>query len=262
MQIPGQFESLLWGFTQLEQIHRHYSDAQAEMERWLGVPLCIDNCGRCCRQVIAVWDIEARYIISCIAGHNGLVDRVAKIAEGWLLKEIPNANSQFHPKGGTLGAEDFHRFHVEWVTLLNSPCPFLDSDKRCIIYQMRPLICRAYGVTRVTAPDCLRPLGKGETPIRKAYYGGEGGKKLRARFLSFITRLYKKDQTLTMSGFIPTMIYRNLKPEKFNEMVANESVATAKMAMRKAASPNILWQEQLDMTWRERNRLPIIVAPK
>ena len=41
-----------------------------------------------------------------------------------------------------------HERALQWAAGARIPCPALDEDNRCTVYDVRPLICRAWGVGR------------------------------------------------------------------------------------------------------------------
>lgn len=232
-------------YHRLEQVHLAFERAAQELERARAASLCIPNCGKCCERMTPyIWDIEGRYIRGSIMG-NGHLGRNMDMAEAWLLNKVKGVHSYGTP-AGKMSPEAFASLRPEVQAVMNSPCAFLDEEKRCVLYSSRPISCRAYGVTRLTDRDCPRPLGAGEDPLRRAYFTGPGGLKLRQRVNSFVTGL--EQPTWRVSWFLPTLLYLLCRPEKYKALVDNNQIAAAKLVIS-PASPSLLWQEQLEELW-------------
>ena len=233
---------LIKAFTKLGELHKAFNGAAQELEQARAAPLCLEECGKCCHLPYA-WDIEGRYILSTILG-DGHLSRIESLCEGWLL-DRPRQLTLYNLYPGRI---ENYAIREEIAWLMQSPCPFLDnSNKRCIIYNSRPISCRAYGVTRMPSKECPRPMGIGESESRKAYFGGEGGMKLQARVAKFIQGLASP---WNKSWALPALLYSLINPVKFNLYAKDKKVASAKLAVG-WLSPAILWQSQLNELWRK-----------
>jgi hypothetical protein len=90
---------------------------RSEVDR-AGAIACAAGCATCCHQHVAVALVEAVAIADVIAGDTRLARRVAEAA----------------PRIGSLTALERRRARI--------PCPFLEADGRCGIYETRPIRCR------------------------------------------------------------------------------------------------------------------------
>jgi Fe-S-cluster containining protein len=55
--------------------------------------------------------------------------------------------------GGAIGDIGEDRFDALADRLADAPCPCLDEDGACLIYQYRPLVCRTMGLSMQTRGD-------------------------------------------------------------------------------------------------------------
>lgn len=232
-------------YNRLERVHLAFEKAAQELERARAASLCIPNCGKCCEKMTPyIWDIEGRYLRGSIMG-NGHLGHNLDMAETWLLNKVKGANSHGVP-AGKMTPQTWTSLQPEIQAVMNSPCAFLDEEKRCVLYSSRPISCWAYGVTRLPDRDCPRPLGAGENEIRRAFYSGPGGNKLHQKVNAFISGL--EQPIWRMSWFLPTLLFLLCRPEKYKTLVDNNQIAAAKLVIS-PASPSILWQEQLETIW-------------
>lgn len=104
---------------------------------------CQPGCDDCCHAVFSVSLVEASFIEQylrehLLAGNPVLFERLAGRAiefrkqQKRLEKELPVAGN------GRAASEEFGRWRIR--------CPMLGDDRRCAIYELRPLTCRAYGL--------------------------------------------------------------------------------------------------------------------
>ncbi len=103
---------------------------------------CYNNCGSCCKTIVAIAPIEALNIWYYIRKTFSLPELRR------LRKEIAARYSeqQHLTKLFSLDNQEQCRKYMK----LNIPCEFLDSENSCIIYSARPTICRNHHV--VTPP--------------------------------------------------------------------------------------------------------------
>lgn len=94
-----------------------WATQRAEVER-AGAIACAAGCAICCHQHVAVALVEAVAIAGAIADDARLAQRVAEAA----------------PRISALPALERRRARI--------PCPFLEDDGRCGIYEIRPVRCR------------------------------------------------------------------------------------------------------------------------
>jgi len=250
MKLPKQLQEQITAYGRLEKVHRGFAEASEELSQTLGVDLCVSNCGRCCQNVVAVWGIEALYLVSWLTG-SGMLSRIVGLAEDWLLEPVPGVNTivTIARQGQRLSEEERKDLSPELETLMHTPCPFL-SNNSCLIYEARPIVCRAFGVTRMASKDCPRPLGHGEFEGVRAYYGGNGQQRLKAEIGVMLATVKDIQPFMCQSGLLPTMLYRAIRGNKLTQLVAEGKIAAAKLAFGIISSPALLWQEQLEEHWR------------
>lgn len=227
-------------FGILHSIQAIFGSAERQIEDKTGKSICMSGCGKCCEvNTPKCMTIEAMDAISVLLG-QGTLDKVASVAEGWLLErhnEAPTYNGMI--VGGFVPAD----VNEERARLSKLPCPFLDSTKRCMIHSCRPFVCRAYGVTRTAVGFCPRPPGRGETQTQFVHVNVNGLKTV----VDVFKRKYGAERVDWVTfGFLPTLIFRAAREEKFCEMVANNRIATAK-TIGITLDETLLWQTQVEL---------------
>lgn len=223
---------ILAGYKLLRELHAEYEGAAKELQTALAVPLCVENCGLCCKTPV-VWGVEAYYIVSAIAGSIGGLPNIMDLTEEWMLSNVIGVTTL--AKENQYQVEDTKEIMSEANALCELRCPYLDLVNRCPIYEDRPISCRALGVTSIRS-DCKRPLGIGESMTQKALYLGPGGLRLRQKTSSFFTL----PGFLGEYGFLPAMLYRIVREEKLKELVYNGKILAAKLIVGKANISSVL----------------------
>lgn len=222
MENPPALASLV----AISQLHQAYDGAAQLLESRLGVPIC-ERCGKCCEQNTPfAFGVEAANAVSRLLG-QGRGYTIQRRIEGWLLERHKECTI-YQPLVGnklTLGLDN--KIRDEALAISRVQCPFYE-ERSCIIHEMRPLACRAYGVTR-PVHNCSRRLGQEESLNRRIVIGGPAREELiadRAAVLDLVPK-----QTWRLSGFFPTMIFSLMWPESFEKLMANGLVASAKVVM-------------------------------
>lgn len=92
---------------------------------------CERGCAHCCHTGVAATQIEWDGILSNIIAHGIDLDKVIDRSQRTIsrVRETLRSNKDIEQV-------DWHRL------VINQPCPFLDEDHACIIYEDRPLDCR------------------------------------------------------------------------------------------------------------------------
>lgn len=106
---------------------------------------CGTGCGECCSRCFCVSETEFAQIFDAMARHwpkDEIADVFKKSEEQWtmLKTQVPSVAQKL--RGPVTLKELFGLDQIE----LPFPCIFLDENSRCRIYELRPLICRVYGV--------------------------------------------------------------------------------------------------------------------
>lgn len=233
---------MIQAFYQLRHIHKEFARAASALEAGIGRPGCIPSCGICCQQNTPFWmTIEGIHAISVLTG-NHAVGKMVSIAEGWLLEHHKPATLY---EGMPIGMAST-KLREEWQAVMRSQCPFLDAQMLCLIHEVRPLTCRAYGVTRDTVNQegvdfCPRPVGQGETVNQKLVVEGS---PIRAMTNTFRAECVAKNKAWIVSGFVPTVLFRVAQPDKFKKYVLDNQIASAKLVGVEYET-TLMWQPQI-----------------
>jgi Fe-S-cluster containining protein len=230
---------MLQEFMGLRRIHSFIDETEAHLVAKLGVPICIPNCGKCCEEnCVTIYSIEASLILSYVIGDGKL--KIIDWCRGWLLEKHTGVTIYTGIPYGVIGEQ----LKSEWNALVRTPCPMLTSDKRCNIHTMRPLVCRAYGVTRDAGVGCPRPIGKGESVNSRAYMGGAASDYLEDEVNKYFGKMRAEHPDYTKVGFLPTMIFRQAREQEFRELIAENKISSAKLIGTDVAT-QLLWAKQL-----------------
>ncbi len=243
MNNPEATEKMLECYKALKMVHMGYDLAANQLTNKLGVPLCVPNCGLCCEvNVVYAYGLEAAFAVSSLAAEPVLLSQVLNRAEGWLMDTDKSAPT----KVPVIGGEPImvtRELSGEIDGVAGKACPFLNSDKTCLIHAYRPLVCRAFGVTRIAHRDCRRPTGKIEHGAKVAYFGGLGATAVK----DVIEEILREVPTPTgpKSGFFPTLLYAIAKPGLYRKLAMSGNISTAKLLMFDDFH-GLLWQDQLE----------------
>ena len=231
---------MIEAFLQIREIHKVFQAATEVLEDDIKIATCIPNCGLCCEHNVPnILTIEAIHAISVLTG-QGKLKKAVSIAEGWLLDHHPSAALYERMPQGF--ASD--KLRAEWQAITRSQCPFLNTQsKECLLHDVRPFSCRAYGITRDCAAICPRPLGRGESLTQRRYIPAD---KLREYIEQCKTEWRDKNKAWIISGAFPTVLYRAAEPEKFKGLVLDNKIASAKLVGIEYDA-SLMWQPQLDM---------------
>jgi len=226
-------------FIELHEIQQVFNAAEEVLEEDIGRSVCLSRCGLCCMHNIPFWmTIEAINTVSVVSGTGrNKLDKLLSLTEGWLLERHAIAPTY---EGVPIGFVP-PKIRDEWLAMRLGQCPFLGLDRRCLIHNVRPLACQAYGVTRDIS-NCPRPPGRGETLTQRRYIPAD---LLRGKIESFRGRCKEKNPTWIHSGFAPTLLYRVARPEKFKQLVLDNKIASAKL-VNVEFEINLMWQPQVD----------------
>jgi Fe-S-cluster containining protein len=121
-----------------------------------GQPIsCRAGCGACCRQLVAIGEIEAYHL-------HDLVRALPEPRRSEVLSRFAQARQRLQEAGllqSLLCPEKWTKEESEQIKMmyfrLGISCPFLEEES-CSIYSDRPIICREFLVTS-PAENCLCP---------------------------------------------------------------------------------------------------------
>ncbi len=244
-------------FSQLEVIHLGYSIAASQIEAALGRSICMENCGQCCTtNSVVTLGLEAEYVASWLAGRPDLHYQIMDACREWLTR----------PGRYTFGKG----FSQEWfaspqgqrelLQAAGEPCPFLDTDKKCMIHPARPLVCRAYSVLH-QSPDCPRPKGLGEGPDSQMWFNANGRHFAGAPFPQTPTSLKEMEARLRLrihevrylrEGFVYFMLMERFHATELAGLMDDGRVPMIKVSVGLGGTVRLLYQEQLELEWKAR----------
>jgi hypothetical protein len=116
------------------------------------------------------------------------------------------------------------------------------DNMMCLIYEVRPLTCRSFGVTRDNADVCPRMPGRGETITQRVYIKSP---QLRNQVESWKQECKQANLTWVERGLIPSVLFRAARPARFKELVDQNRIATAKL-VSVDFDTELMWQPQVD----------------
>lgn len=228
-------------FLWLRRIHKGFDNAAICLEEVIKSPICIPQCGKCCEANNPLWTtIEAIHAISVLTGRAS-ISKMTSIAEGWLLENNHQLTYDGMVESYVL-AKAPEKLVSEWQSLITTQCPFLSQDKTCLIHEVRPLSCRAYGVTRDVNGICPRPLGLHESLSQMMIVDGT---PLRKEIGKFREHCKEKNPAWMKSSFVATMLYRAAKPDRFKELISRNVIPSAKL-LGSEIDVNLMWQPQVE----------------
>lgn len=246
----------------LERIHSLFSRAEKEFTRSIGCPICVADCGKCCEvNNITVKGIEARYISMWLRRQPlPFQKKVVDVCHDWLFHEFEKVGTRWGLGTAKMPPNILDQLFQEVAWLCRrSPCPMLTEDKRCLIYPARPIVCQAYGITRVTPIElCKRPLGKFEEGPYRAYLNNRTTEKIRDSIETLKGEIEGRNY-INAQGFIGTMLYLEMEPQRFLEFAYHNDIASAKLALLHGGY--YLWQEQLQENWDRESEMQMIINP-
>ena len=228
---------MLQAFIRLRALHTLFDATAGNLEKALGVPVCIPKCGLCCTDNCPTCMlIEGANMVSHLTG-SGQLKKALAMAEDWLLTKHSEAKIY---RGMPVGFVPMD-IKAEWMALSKTRCPFLTDKLKCFIHSCRPLVCRAYGVTR-DVEGCPRPLGKNESLTSR---GVIDSVEIRHLVQEFKDGCYEQYPEWTIKAFSAVALFRAAYPEKFKGYVDDNRIASAKI-LGSEMDFALMWQPQID----------------
>lgn len=202
----------------LEQIHKDLDFLEVNLRYLLDGPLCVSGCGVCCQQSFLIPTISAQYIVLGIKKQPEVKQRLlTDRLDRWMRYELPDVRMCFSNDGQKENALRDQEYNIAsrlW-------CPFLDEQKKCMIYPWRDINCRAWGVTRPSsAKICRRPISEVEDEKTRLYIGERDARvrEIRYQVAMLIGLLNAYQPSLLQMGWMPALLYKALEPGKWVEM--------------------------------------------
>lgn len=223
----------LYGF--LATLHNLLNEACGQLERQIGKPICIEGCGLCChRAVPIVSTLEVAYIAGYLPSMR-LSDSVIARAFQWLEDENPELIDAAHPVA--------HERLQRQVSLLQTGrCPFVSETAECLIHKIRPLSCRAYGVTSPSNCWCRRPLSGRESETFCLTIDAETpiGVQIRATVGALWLSIdHYRMQHLKLFGLLPSLLAELVDPQSFKRLSEAGLIHPAKLAKGVGKCPDL-----------------------
>lgn len=221
------------GFNALDLLHLELDMGVTKLEAARKAPICIEGCGKCCEQVTPMaTSLEAALAVSM----RTITPEALQRAKDWLVEPIPNVDTTFYPeqKPGVLSGDEVtgdqkQRAVEQYKEVIKGGCPFLAEDKRCMVYEHRPLICRTYGLTHIPHDYCERPKDQAEQDNPGAYHiDGPLGDKLQ-QAVHILQTKPKANPEMTRAGLWPMLVVLHADPEGFKKLVESGKVPLAKL---------------------------------
>ena len=137
--------------TLLQTLDRWSDDVR---QRHPGVLPCRPGCSACCHGPFDISPLDAALVLTAVRSlppeHQAEVMAVAQGQVEEMTELEPSWRSPWDI--AALGEE---RFDALCDAMADKPCPLLDREGQCRIYEDRPLVCRVMGVPMATAHDTL-----------------------------------------------------------------------------------------------------------
>jgi Fe-S-cluster containining protein len=228
--------ALMLGFHFLEKAWAAWEETAHHLSRDLGVPLCVEGCGLCCTSnVPAAWGIEVKRAVAWLLEQTpevreGILDRI----ENWLVTPALELEHPLDPRDGVRAplmgkAPPGGRTRVSgWENLicLRGRCPLLGPHMECTVYPVRPLGCRAWGVTTLAAGWCKRPTGRGETEESRMMVVTDATAQTRAR-VRILKEHIKGHPKLVQTALFPTALFAHFRESRLVELLPH--IPTARL---------------------------------
>ena len=214
--MPATQEAVQQSLGMLYSVHKDLDYLATVMSYQLGGSVCVADCGLCCHETLIIPQVSALWIASAI---KTLPDKMQRFLierlEKWLLREIPDVRRRFSEDGE---AEQALRKREYESVGYGAWCPFLADDSKCLIYPWRDIVCRSWGVTLPVGSKCPRPVYAGETKNQRKYVKVS---ELVHQQISSMTTFLKEHYPEGMrTGWLPNLVYMNLKPDKWPKLRA------------------------------------------
>lgn len=127
-----------------EELKKVYANIEREIEKFNGRIICQKGCSLCCRKAENYgYPVEAAQIVVFLNTSFPVPERL-KISEN--IKEFDQKFNLFIRNKGTRTVKDIQSIETLIMdsSRVNLKCPFLSDVDDCLIYPVRPFICRIY----------------------------------------------------------------------------------------------------------------------
>jgi len=232
----------------LDRVYASFGEAARRVEAATGQPICVPDCGMCCKDnTIHCYGVEAEYIASFLLGTPARLKLALDACRDWLTR--PRKSGQW-TYGRKVTPELWQQLvdKGELMAALTEPCPFLLDDKKCLIHDCRPAVCRAYGVTRLPGKDCPRPVGINESSDARCWWDPHHP-SLPVFDMMQACLAKVKEQRYQRQGFLPAMLFERFYAKELAGMLDDGRVPLVKLGVGVGQGYMLLWQEEMEATW-------------
>ncbi|HEY6873509.1 MAG TPA: YkgJ family cysteine cluster protein [Geobacteraceae bacterium] len=205
----------------MEEILKKYGALLAEVDAWFSRCMqvspagiaCGAGCSECCRGLFDITLLDACYLKYGFDRLDALVQTAVRAKASARLHELQRLWPDFR-EPYTLN----YRPEEEWEALMpeddETPCPLVDDDGRCILYDFRPMTCRLNGIPLVDRSGevffeewCTLNF-TGSDPLAMEELRGEFRRIFADELQLFqrVTALLCKQQLNELDTFIPTAL--------------------------------------------------------
>lgn len=139
------------GESKLANIYRAYYEYDMVCREKGICNNCINGCSRCCKDFFFISECEFLLILEELIHRGANIDTYINAAKN-IMKNInenhPEIIDRMNEYMPTTNKEIDPSFFIENFDSFDLPkCMFLNSENKCSIYSVRPIICRGYGTT-------------------------------------------------------------------------------------------------------------------
>ena len=154
---------------------------------------CKKGCGACCRQLVAISEVEARRL-------RRVLEETPEPRRSELRRRFSAAHERLEKAGLMPRLQQTERLHDDEYLSLSTEyfgeqiaCPFLEEES-CSIYDERPITCREYLVTS-PAENCAQPKPENITRV-----------KLPLRVFNAVARWQTSPSERFMESWVPLIL--------------------------------------------------------
>ncbi len=238
---------LLGYWAGLEKLYAAFGEAARRVEAATGQPTCVPGCGLCCQHnTVHAYGVEAEYAASILLGKPENLKPAIDACRDWLTRK----GNWTYGRQITSSLWNDLVNRGELIRALTEDCPFLQTDKRCLIHDGRPTVCRAYGITRLPGRECKRPAGLMEEDGKARVWWDPHHASLPLYdmlngYIATIT-----EPRYRRMGFLPMMIFERFNAKELAGLLDDGKVPLVKMTVGMGQGYNLLWQEEMEATWK------------
>lgn len=185
---------------------------------------CISDCSECCKDFFFVTENEFLMILEALLNNGADINLYKEKAKRSLeiikkvYPDIIERLDRFMPTGGNIMAlYDFFKDNENPVGI--PTCIFLNSEKKCAVYECRPIICKMYGSTTTCQYIGNMPLVLQEgTDLNKAntiIYSKEGSPLIKRPYPIFYWFSFFLDEPYYSTVLLKLSKFRDVSESEY-----------------------------------------------